>query len=383
MAEPTGRPKKAAASKASGKRAPARGKPAAPRASGTSAARTATGKPAAPKASGKPATATASGKTTALNTNRRASQPALRAAVSSVPDATTASDGGASPGARSRLDVRKTYKLFIGGAFPRSESGRSYPVAAPGGALLAHAARASRKDARDAVVAARKAGPGWAGATAYNRGQVLYRVAELLQGRAAQFAEEIVKNEGLSGPEAARTVAEAIDRWVWYAGWPDKVAQVAGAANPVAGPYFNFSVPEPTGVVAVLAPPESSLLGLVSVLAPVIATGNTAVLVASEPAPLPAVTLAEVLATSDVPGGVVNILTGRLAELAPVLAAHMDVNAIDLTGAPAGARAELERLAAGNVKRVFAAEEDWAAPPSPARMLAFLEIKTVWHPVGV
>jgi hypothetical protein len=338
--------------------------------------------PRASQANGKARKAKATGgKTDGASTvgraRPRASQPAVPAGESLVPD------GGAGPGARSRLDVRKTYKLFIGGAFPRSESGRSYPVAAPGGALLAHAARASRKDARDAVLAARKAGPGWAGATAYNRGQVLYRVAELLQGRAAQFAEEIVRNEGLSGPEAARIVAEAIDRWVWYAGWPDKVAQVAGAANPVAGPYFNFSVPEPTGVVAVLAPPESGLLGLVSVLAPVIATGNTAVLVASEPAPLPAVTLAEVLATSDVPGGVVNILTGRLAELAPVLAAHMDVNAIDLTGAPASARAELERLAAGNVKRVFAAEEDWAAPPSPARMLAFLEIKTVWHPVGV
>jgi hypothetical protein len=329
------------------------------------------------KAGGKADAAGASGRS-----RPRASQPAVVAATSPAPDIMASGDG-ASPAARSRLDVRKTYKLFIGGAFPRSESGRSYAVASPGGTLLAHAARASRKDARDAVVAARKAGPGWAGATAYNRGQVLYRVAELLQGRAAQFAEEIVKNEGLSGPKATRTVAEAIDRWVWYAGWPDKVAQVAGAANPVAGPYFNFSVPEPTGVVAVLAPPESGLLGLVSVLAPVIATGNTAVVVASEPAPLPAVTLAEVLATSDVPGGVVNILTGRLAELAPVLAAHMDVNAIDLTGAPAGTRAELERLAAGNVKRVFAAEEDWAAPPSPARMLAFLEIKTVWHPVGV
>jgi acyl-CoA reductase-like NAD-dependent aldehyde dehydrogenase len=279
--------------------------------------------------------------------------------------------------------VRKTYKLFVGGAFPRSESGRSYPVTGPDGTLLAHAARASRKDARDAVAAARKAAPGWAGATAYNRGQVLYRVAELLQGRAAQFTDEIVRNEGLSPPAAERAVAGAIDRWVWYAGWPDKVAQVAGAANPVAGPYFNFSVPEPTGVVAVLAPAASSLLGLVSVLAPVIATGNTAVVVASEAAPLPAVTLAEVLATSDVPGGVVNILTGHTAELAPVLAAHMDVNAIDLTGAPAGGRAELERLAAGNVKRVFAAEDDWDAPPAPARMLAFLEIKTVWHPAGV
>ena len=340
----------------------------------------------AAQAGGKARKAKASGGTADGASGRarpRASQPAVLAGASPVPDTVATSDGGASRETRSRLDVRKTYKLFIGGAFPRSESGRSYPVAAPGGTLLAHAARASRKDARDAVVAARKAGPGWAGATAYNRGQVLYRVAELLQGRAAQFAEEIVKNEGLSGPKAARTVAEAIDRWVWYAGWPDKVAQVAGAANPVAGPYFNFSVPEPTGVVAVLAPPESGLLGLVSVLAPVIATGNTAVVVASEPAPLPAVTLSEVLATSDVPGGVVNILTGRLGELAPVLAAHMDVNAIDLTGAPADTRAELERLAAGNVKRVFAAGEDWAAPPSPARMLAFLEIKTVWHPVGV
>jgi acyl-CoA reductase-like NAD-dependent aldehyde dehydrogenase len=321
------------------------------------------------------------GKTTRSSgqTKARGDRPADRAAVRRV----SATGDGPAGGASARVDVRKTYKLFIGGAFPRSESGRSYPVAAPDGTLLAHAARASRKDVRDAVVAARKAGPGWAGATAYNRGQVLYRVAELLEGREAQFAAEIVKNEGLSQREAARTVAEAIDRWVWYAGWPDKVAQVAGAANPVAGPYFNFSVPEPTGVVAVLAPGDSGLLGLVSVLAPVIATGNTAVVVASEAAPLAAITLAEVLATSDVPGGVVNMLTGQLAELAPVLAAHMDVNAIDLTGAPAGSRAELERLAAGNVKRVFAAEEDWAAAPTPARMLAFLEIKTVWHPVGV
>jgi hypothetical protein len=317
--------------------------------------------------------------TTSDRARLRASQPAKLTDAAPVP----AAGGGTGHETRARLDVRKTYKLFIGGAFPRSESGRSYPVISPDGTLLAHAARASRKDARDAVVAARKAGAGWAGATAYNRGQVLYRVAELLEGRRAQFATEIVTNEGLSAREAARTVAEAIDRWVWYAGWPDKVAQVAGAANPVAGPYFNFSVPEPTGVVAVLAPGSPGLLGLVSVLAPVIATGNTAVVVASEAAPLPAITLAEVLATSDVPGGVVNILTGRLGELAPVLAAHMDVNAIDLTGAPAGGRAELERLAAGNVKRVFAAEEDWAAEPSPARMLAFLEIKTVWHPVGV
>jgi acyl-CoA reductase-like NAD-dependent aldehyde dehydrogenase len=289
--------------------------------------------------------------------------------------------GGTAEGTE-RLGVRKTYKLFIGGAFPRSESGRSYPVTGTGGDLLAYAALASRKDARDAVVAARRAAAGWAGATAYNRGQVLYRVAEMLEGRAGQFESEIVAAEGVGERRARQLAAESIDRWVWYAGWPDKVAQVAGAANPVAGPYFNFSVPEPTGVVAVIAPPDAGLLGLVSVLAPVIATGNAAVVVASGPGALPAITLSEVLATSDVPAGVVNVLTGRIAELAPVLAAHMDVNAIDLTGVAEAGRAELERLAAGNVKRVFAAGDDWAAPPGPARMLAFLETKTVWHPVG-
>jgi acyl-CoA reductase-like NAD-dependent aldehyde dehydrogenase len=217
---------------------------------------------------------------------------------------------------------------------------------------------------------------------------VLYRVAELLEGRSGQFAAEIAQSEGAGAEQARQSVAEVIDRWVWYAGWPDKVAQVAGGANPVAGPYFNFTVPEPTGVVAVIAPAEAGLLGLVSVLAPVIATGNTAVVVAGGAAALPAVTLSEVLATSDVPAGVVNVLTGRTAELAPVLAAHMDVNAIDLTGAAGPDRAELERMAAGNVKRVFAAgadwsPEDWAAAPGPARLLAFLETKTVWHPIGI
>ncbi len=297
--------------------------------------------------------------------------------------------GGSSPrGNTAGLDVRKTYKLFIGGAFPRSESGRSYPVTGADGTLLALAAQASRKDARDAVTAARAAFGRWSRATAYNRGQVLYRVAEMLEGRAGQFADQLVANEDLDRGDAKRTVALAIDRWVWYAGWPDKVAQVAGAANSVAGPYFNFSVPEPTGVVAVVAPARSSLLGLVSVLAPVIATGNAAVVVASERRPLPAVTLTEVLATSDVPAGVVNVLTGLTAELAPVLAGHMDVNAIDLTGAESAARAELERLAAENVKRVFATDEDaaegdWAAAPGTRRMLAFLETKTVWHPMGI
>ena len=281
-----------------------------------------------------------------------------------------------------RLDIRKTYKLFVGGAFPRSESGRSYPVLDATGALLAYAAQASRKDLRDAVVAARHAFAGWSAATAYNRGQVLYRVAELMEGRAAQFAAEVAAAEGVRPRRAREIVAAAIDRWVWYAGWSDKVAQVAGAANPVAGPYFNFSVPEPTGVVVTLAPQRSSLLALVSVLAPVIVTGNTSVIVSSEPHPLPAVALAEVLATSDVPAGVVNVLTGRLAELAPVAAGHMDVNAIDLTGAPAADRPALERAAAGNLKRAFHGDEDWDRPPGTRRLLATLEIKTVWHPVG-
>jgi acyl-CoA reductase-like NAD-dependent aldehyde dehydrogenase len=283
-----------------------------------------------------------------------------------------------------RIDVRKTYKLYIGGKFPRSESGRSYEVTDSKGRFLANAAMGSRKDARDAVVAARKAFPDWATATAYNRGQVLYRVAELLEGRRGQFVEEVAAGEGLSSRKAEAAVDEAIDRWVWYAGWSDKVTQVHGSANPVAGPYFDFSVPEPTGVVAVLAPQDSSLLGLVSVLAPVVVTGNVAVLLASEERPLPAVTLSEVLATSDVPGGVVNILTGRTAEVAPWLASHMDVNAIDLAGAPADAVTDLQVAAADNLKRVVRPEAtDWARVPGPERMLSFLETKTVWHPIGV
>jgi len=284
-----------------------------------------------------------------------------------------------------RVEVRKTYKLYVGGAFPRSESGRSYPVSTPDGRFLANAAQASRKDARDAVVAARKAFAGWSGATAYNRGQVLYRVAEVLEGRRAQFAAELA-DAGTGSPGAAESeVDAAIDRWVWYAGWADKVAAVLGGVNPVAGPYFDFSVPEPTGVVAVLAPPESALLGLVSVLAPVVATGNTCVVVASQQRPLPAVTLAEVLATSDVPGGVVNVLTGVTAELAPWLAAHRDVNALDLTGAEPAQGVELEQAAAETLKRVLpapAGEPDWTADPGIRRLAAFLEIKTVWHPLG-
>lgn len=288
------------------------------------------------------------------------------------------------PGAppRGRAEVRKTYKLFVGGAFPRSESGRSYAVSAADGTPVANAALASRKDARDAVVAARAALAGWSGTTAYNRGQVLYRVAEMLEGRRGQFAAEVGAAEGLSARAARRAVDASVDRLVWYAGWPDKVAQVLGGANPVAGPYFNFSVPEPTGVVAALAPQDSSLLGLVSVLAPVLVTGNTAVVVASERRPLPAVSFAEVLATADVPAGVVNVLTGRTSELAPVLAGHMDVDALDLAGAGAGERVELERLAAANLKRLLALDEDFAQSPTTARIRAFVEIKTVWHPVG-
>jgi acyl-CoA reductase-like NAD-dependent aldehyde dehydrogenase len=282
-----------------------------------------------------------------------------------------------------RLDVRKTYKLFIKGAFPRSESGRSYDVLAADGRWLANAARASRKDARDAVVAAREAVDGWSGATAYNRGQVLYRVAEMLEGRTAQFVAEVAAAEGLTAARARRVVEAAVDRWVWYAGWADKFAQVAGSANPVAGPYFNFSLPEPTGVVAVIAPQVSSFLGLVSVVAPAVVTGNTTVVVASEERPLPAVSLTEVLATSDLPAGVVNVLTGRTAELAPVLAAHMDINAVDLTGASGDDRADLERAAAGNLKRVLVRPEAWEDEPPLARMRAFVEIKTVWHPMGV
>ncbi len=286
-----------------------------------------------------------------------------------------------------RLAVLKTYKLFIGGAFPRSESGRTYPVSSAKGAHLANAALASRKDVRDAVVAARAAVKGWSGATAYNRGQILYRVAEMLEGRRDQFISEVRAAEGGSAGAATALVDAAIDRWVWYAGWTDKIAQVYGNANPVAGPYFNLSSPEPTGVVGVIAPADSSLLGLVSVIAPAIAVGNTVVVLASDDRPLPASTLAEVLATSDLPGGTVNILTGRVAETAPHLAAHMDVNAIDLSGvADADLATSLEVAAADNLKRVIRRPSDpidWSREPGIDRMTALLETKTVWHPKGM
>jgi len=287
-----------------------------------------------------------------------------------------------------RIPVMKTYKLAIGGAFPRSESGRTYQISSADGGFLANAAQASRKDVRDAVVAARAAQPGWARATAYNRGQVLYRIAELMEGRREQLCSELVALHG--DDEAARTeIDAAIDRWVWYAGWTDKFAQVAGSVNPVAGPFFNISSPEPVGVVGILAPQRSALLGLASVVAPALVGGNTVVVVASERRPLPAITLSEILATSDVPGGVVNMLSGLTAELAPPLAGHLDVDGLDLTGF-AGAtgvdRVALETDAAENVKRILApaaTEPDFRTiPRGIERITAWCDTKTVWHPKG-
>jgi acyl-CoA reductase-like NAD-dependent aldehyde dehydrogenase len=275
----------------------------------------------------------------------------------------------------SRLDVRKTYKLFIDGAFPRSESGRSYEVTSSDGSLLANAVRASRKDVRDAVVAARKSWPKWAGLTAYNRGQVLYRVAEIMESRRAELIAEVARAEGKRS--AGSQVDRAIDLWVWYAGWTDKLAQVTGGLNQVAGPYFNITAPEPTGVVGLIAPATPSLEGLVSRLTPILCGGNSVVAVASEHHPLPAIALAECLSTSDVPPGAVNVLTGHHWELAPVMAAHMDIDALDVSGVADDAREEIEAAAANNVKRVVR-----AGPASPYEVTAFMEMKTVWHPKG-
>ncbi len=281
-----------------------------------------------------------------------------------------------------RVPVRRTAKLYIGGEFPRSESGRAYEVFSHDGRLLAWAARASRKDLRDAVRAARSAQPAWGGKTASNRGQILYRVAELMEGRRVQFEAELA-DAGATDPR--RGVDAAIDRWVWYAGWADKIGQVLGGTNPVAGPYFNFTIPEPTGVVGIVAPPDQALLGLVSRLAPAIVSGNTVVVLASEKTPLPAVSLGEVLATSDVPGGVVNVLTGLTTELVPWLAGHMDVNAIDVTGVPEDLAVEVENLATENMKRVArarAVDPFSAEAQSPYDITALMEFKTVWHPIG-
>jgi acyl-CoA reductase-like NAD-dependent aldehyde dehydrogenase len=292
-----------------------------------------------------------------------------------------------------RLPVLKTYKLYLGGQFPRTESGRTYLVSAADGQPLANACRASRKDVRDAVRIARGAANAWASRTAMNRGQILYRVAELMEGRFDQFTAEVAAAEGIPVPAARTAVGRAIDRWVWYAGWADKIAQILGSANPVGAPYFNFTVPEPTGVVGVVAPERSSLLGLVSRLGPVLAGGNVAVVLASEARPLPAITLAEVLATSDVPGGVVNVLTGYRKELVPVLAAHVDVDGLDGFGIPDDLRVAAEIAAADSVKRVARrprgttdARFDWLddrAAERPEWIAAFLEMKTVWHPIGV
>ncbi len=295
-------------------------------------------------------------------------------------------------GPTTRIDVRKTYKLYIGGAFPRTESGRTYLVQTPGGEPLANACQASRKDLREAVRAARKAFEPWAARTAMNRGQILYRVAELMEGRREQFVAEISAGEGINAARARESVDRAIDRWVWYAGWSDKLGQVLGSSNPVAGSYFNFTIPEPTGVVGIVAPERSSLLGLVSRLAPALVGGNVTVVVASEARPLAAVTLTEVLATSDVPAGVVNLLTGRKAELVPVLAAHVDVDAIDTWGIAPTSQADTESAAADSVKRIARRPRgvvddrfDWTddrAAQRPEWIAAFLEMKTVWHPIG-
>ncbi len=295
--------------------------------------------------------------------------------------------------AAERIPILKTYKMYVGGQFPRTESGRSYLVRSADGDALANACRGSRKDVRDAVRIARAASGGWAGRTAMNRGQILYRVAELMEGRFDQFTGEVAIAEGLEYRAAREVVGRAIDRWVWYAGWTDKIAQVLGSSNPVGAPYFNFTIPEPTGVVGVVAPERSSLLGLVSRLAPVLAGGNVAVVLASETRPLPAITLAEVLATSDVPGGVVNILTGHRSELVPPLAAHADVDAVDGWGIPDDLRKAAEEAAADSVKRVARrprgvtdARFDWLddrATERPEWIAAFLEMKTVWHPIGL
>ena len=292
-----------------------------------------------------------------------------------------------------RVEVRKTYKIYIGGQFPRSESGRSYVVAAADGAPLANAVRGSRKDLRDAVRAARGAAQGWADRTAMNRGQVLYRVAELMEGRRDQFVAEVAQAEGLRTEKARVVVSRSIDRWVWYAGWADKIAQVLGSSNPVASDFFNFTIPEPTGLVGVIAPEQSSLLGLVSRLAPPLVAGNTVVVLASEIRPLPAITLTEVLATSDVPAGVINVITGRKRELIPWLASHEDVDALDVWGVPDDLRVDVELAAAESVKRVLRrptgatdARFDWLddrASERPEWIAAYLEMKTVWHPIGL
>jgi acyl-CoA reductase-like NAD-dependent aldehyde dehydrogenase len=278
-----------------------------------------------------------------------------------------------------RVDVMKTYKLYIGGAFPRSESGRSYELKDKKGNFIANPALASRKDLRDAVVAAKSAFSGWSHATAFNRGQILYRMAEMLEGRTEQFVAEIKALEGVSDSVARKQVQDAIDLWVWYAGWTDKISTTSGGTNPIAGPYYNFTIPEPLGVIGVIADEKESLLGLTRGLAPVIASGNTAVLIASEKLPLSAISLAEVMATSDLPAGVVNILTGSKSELIPWLASHMEIDGIDISGADKKLDGEIKRAGTENLKRIYRFEKD----ASLKRILSFIEYKTVWHPIGI
>jgi acyl-CoA reductase-like NAD-dependent aldehyde dehydrogenase len=279
----------------------------------------------------------------------------------------------------SRIDVNKTYKLFIGGAFPRSESGRVYEIKGANKKFIANPSLASRKDLRDAVVAAKAAQPGWANATAFNRGQILYRIAEIMEGRSEQFVDEICALEGVTNKVAKSQVEAAIDTWVWYSGWCDKLSSVTGSLNQVSGPFYNFTTPEPLGVVAIFAENKPSLLGVVRTLAPVLAGGNSAVLIASENYPLPAITLSEALATSDVPGGVVNILTGKDAELAPWVGSHMEIDGVDVAGLSKKQEEELKLVGADNLKRIFRFNPD----NHPERITSFMEQKTVWHPIGI
>ena len=278
-----------------------------------------------------------------------------------------------------RLDVKKTYKLFIGGAFPRSESGRSYQIQDSKRNFIANPAQASRKDLRDAVLAAKNSQAQWSSATAYNRGQILYRIAEIMEGRSDQFIAEIVALEGTTPKAALKQVQEAIDTWVWYAGWTDKISSTAGSTNPIAGPYYNFTIPEPLGVVGIFAEQKSSLLGVIRGLAPVLASGNSAVVVASERRPLPAITLSECCATSDVPPGVINILTGVTSELAPWMASHMEVDGIDISGLDPKSDADIRKSGTENLKRIHRFKSE----KSPERILSFMEYKTVWHPIGI
>jgi acyl-CoA reductase-like NAD-dependent aldehyde dehydrogenase len=279
-----------------------------------------------------------------------------------------------------RLEVKKTYKLYIGGTFPRSESGRTYEVQSSSGDFVANACLASRKDVKDAVVAARTAQSSWSSATAYNRGQILYRIAEMMDGRGDQFAREISLIEGISVKQAAKEVLAAIDRWVWYAGWSDKLSVLAGSTNPVSGPYYNFTIPEAMGVIGAIAPEENSLLGLVETIAPIIVSGNTCIVLASTRAPLSAITFAEVLATSDLPHGVCNVLTGKKDELVPWFASHMDINGLDISGISEPSRiSELKISGAQNLKRIHS----FSQGQNPRRILAFMEAKTIWHPIGV